>query len=243
MVAALENGVIVELRVGRPPELPPVLHERLDGRFSGHQRLWPRPGQPAMQGHPGEDLEPEAAGERQAFDNIEAVEFGAPPATSGRYQPGGGGGRRIRRPASRTPRRSRMRPIVRTDGTTAGPRATSSLWMARAPYSPRSLVSFSVWRRRRTRSTIAEAVRRTRAVIGRRSRQSTRSKARSPARRHHHCTVERLTSCARATARIDAPARTSATIVYRFRTRRPGAFYPSPRPPGFAPSVAVTEKL
>ncbi len=79
MVAALENGVIVELRVGRPPELPPVLHERLDGRFSGHQRLWPRPGQPAMQGHPGEDLEPEAAGERQAFDNIEAVEFGAPP--------------------------------------------------------------------------------------------------------------------------------------------------------------------
>jgi hypothetical protein len=53
-------------------------HQRLDGRFRGHQRLWPGAGQPAMQGHPGAHLEAEAAGERQAFDNIEAVEFGTP---------------------------------------------------------------------------------------------------------------------------------------------------------------------
>jgi len=44
VVAALENGVVVELRVGRPPELPPVLHERCDGRLGGHQRLWPGAG-------------------------------------------------------------------------------------------------------------------------------------------------------------------------------------------------------
>jgi len=99
--------------------------------------------------------------------------------------------------------------------------------MARAPYSPRSLVSFNSRLRPSTRSSTADAVRRTLAAIGGRSLQSTRSRGSSPARRHHHCTVERLTSCARATARIDMPALTSATIVRRCSSHRPCAFYPS----------------
>jgi hypothetical protein len=46
-----------------------------------------------------------------------------------------------------------------------------------------------------------------------------------------------------ATPRIHAPARTSATIVPRFSSRHPKALYPSPRPPRFAPSIAVTERV
>ena len=38
-------------------------------------------------------------------------------ASAGRYQPVGGAGRRTRRLASSTPRRSKTRPIVRTDGS------------------------------------------------------------------------------------------------------------------------------
>ena len=57
VVAALEDGVAVELSVGRPPELPPVLHERLRRGFRGHQRLRLGVGQPPMQGHDVEDLE------------------------------------------------------------------------------------------------------------------------------------------------------------------------------------------
>jgi hypothetical protein len=165
-----------------------------------------------------------------------------PAPTSGRYHPRGGGGRRIRRRASRAPRPSRMRPIVRTDGTTAWPRATSSRWMARAPYSPRSLVSFSSRRQTSTRSSTADSVRRTRRGIGERSLQSTRSRGKSPARRHHHCTVKSRTSCARATDRIEAPARTSATIVRRFSSRRPRVFYPLLPPPRFSPSIIVTKR-
>ncbi len=85
---------------------------------------------------------------------VETPVMARPAATSGRCHPGSGGGRRIRRPASRAPRRSRMRPIVRTDGTPAAPRAASSRRMAWAPYSPRSLVVFSS-RPRRDRRTIA----------------------------------------------------------------------------------------
>ena len=45
--------------------------------------------------------------------------------------------------------------------------------MARAPYSPRSLVSFNSRLRPSTRSSTADAVRRTLAAIGGRSLQST----------------------------------------------------------------------
>ena len=112
--------------------------------------------------------------EDQGYVRIETTSSARPAASSGRYQPCGGGGRRIRRRASRAPRRSRMRPIVRTDGTRAWPRAMSSRWRARAPYSPRSLVSLSSRRTPSTRSSIAASVRWTDLGIGDRSLQSDR---------------------------------------------------------------------
>src|SRR3989441_4082511 len=77
LMRALEDGVVVELCVGRPPALSPVLHERLHRGLRGHQRLGPGAGQPAMQGNDVEDLEADATFERQALDRVEAVEFGS----------------------------------------------------------------------------------------------------------------------------------------------------------------------
>lgn len=59
-------------------------------------------------------------------------------ATGGRYQPLGGGGRRVRVLRSRAPRRRRMRLMVRTEGTVASPCSTNAAWMASAPTAPRS---------------------------------------------------------------------------------------------------------
>jgi hypothetical protein len=56
-----------------------------------------------------EDLDLRSAADDQALDEIEAVEFPPRRATSGRYLPGGGGGRRTRGRPSSTPRRRSLR--------------------------------------------------------------------------------------------------------------------------------------
>jgi len=55
-------------------------------------------GQPAAQGHDGEDLEPDAPLERQALNDVKAVEFGSTPSHRGEVPP-----RRWRRPADPPP--------------------------------------------------------------------------------------------------------------------------------------------
>jgi len=75
-VATSENHVVVELRVGRPPKLLPVLQECLHRGSRRHEWLRPSTGQPALQGNDVEDLEADAPFECQTLDNVEAVEFG-----------------------------------------------------------------------------------------------------------------------------------------------------------------------
>ena len=79
----------------------------------------------------------------------------------GRCQPGGGAFRRTRCRPSKTPWRSRIRPIVRTVGSDFGRmrRRTSSRWIATAPNSPRALSSFSCRLVSRIRSSMPASVR------------------------------------------------------------------------------------
>ena len=94
-------------------------------------------------------------------------------ATSGRYQPLGGGGRRLRLRPSKTPRRRRIRLIVGIDGHGSTFRAPISRRIAAAPYSPNTLWSLSHWRIVSTSCSSAGLVRRVRFGAGGRSVQST----------------------------------------------------------------------
>jgi hypothetical protein len=75
-------------------------------------------------------------------------------ATCGRYQPGGGGGRRTRRLPSRAPRRRRTRPMVRIEGSDSVPRRRRASKIASAPWWPRSLCALSCCRRSKIRSSM-----------------------------------------------------------------------------------------
>ena len=66
LMRPLEDRVVVELSVGRPPELSPVRHQRRHRGFRGHQRLRPGAGPAAKQRNDIEDLDAEPAHEKQA---------------------------------------------------------------------------------------------------------------------------------------------------------------------------------
>ena len=138
-----------------------------------------------------------------------------PDATSGRYQPIGGGGLRTRVRPSRMPRRWRMRPMVRLEGIRAVCCSSIAARMASAPKSPRSLTVNSL-RNLRTSSSVTALVR----LMGRgapegRSLQFTRSSRVVDARSTHRRTVCKPTPKVRAVRRNDCPRRTACTIARR----------------------------
>ena len=136
-------------------------------------------------------------------------------ATSGRYHPRDGDDRRILRGLSKTPRRLRIRPIVRTDGTESMRRYTSSSRMALALYSPRTLSSRSSLRTARILSSMSRLVLVVRCAIGGCVSQSTRSRRFPAARASQCCTVETGTPNSRATCRWLFPRRTALTTDLR----------------------------
>lgn len=138
-----------------------------------------------------------------------------PDATSGRYQPTGGAGLLTRMRPSRMPRRWRMRPMVRLEGTRTIRCSIIDARMASAPQSPRSLPASS--RRRRSTSSSTELLVRLTGLGApeRRSLQSTRSSRVPDARSTHRRTVSRLTPNSRATPRNERPRRTACTITRR----------------------------
>jgi hypothetical protein len=78
-VRAVEEGVVVELRIGGQANVLPVLRQGLHDGF-GRNGTFPRPrgDQAAMQGHAVENLDLDAAPDDQPFHDVEAVEFRAP---------------------------------------------------------------------------------------------------------------------------------------------------------------------
>jgi hypothetical protein len=78
-VRAVEAGIVIELRVGRQAEGPPVLQQRGHRCFRGNGALRPRGDQAAVAGDAGEDLDADAAPEGQPLDGVEAIEFGLAP--------------------------------------------------------------------------------------------------------------------------------------------------------------------
>lgn len=81
-----------------------------------------------------------------------------PDARSGRYQPRGGAGQRLRRRPSKAPLRSRMRSMVRTLGGVM-PLTRSSRRMASRPYSPKALDDRSSRRTRKITCSTPRGVR------------------------------------------------------------------------------------
>src|SRR5713101_6409655 len=126
VMAPLEDGVVVELGIGGSPNSRQCATSASTAVFAVTSGWGHEPGKPPCRETtlrtsmrmPPSNVSP---------STVSKLSSSARPApTSGRYQPAGGGGRRTRRPASRAPRRSRMRPMVRTAGTTPCPRAASS---------------------------------------------------------------------------------------------------------------------
>lgn len=97
-VGAAEDGVVVELGVGRQAELPPVLHQASDHEGS-RDGLPAGPGsdQAAMYRDPVENLDLGAALEDQALDDIEAVQLHPSGGQVGQIPTQRRGGRRRRR--------------------------------------------------------------------------------------------------------------------------------------------------
>ncbi len=139
----LETVVVVELSVGGKPHRPPVFHQGIDDHFRADRAKRPSCRQPAMQRNSRQNRQLRPTADRQTFDRIETVQFGLSRRNRGRYQPRGGGGRRIRRRPSRTPQRRRIRLIVAIERQGIMRRAFISRWMAAAPYSPNGLRSFN----------------------------------------------------------------------------------------------------
>ena len=139
--------------------------------------------------------------------------------TSWRYHPFGGGGNRMRRRPSKAPRRPRIRPMVRSEGTRSSfsfvRRLASSRRIAAAPNSPRSLMSRSSFRSSTTRASISGDVAWASRRPPRVPDQSTRSNRRSAACATQRCTVCRVTPNRFATDLIEAPLRTATTIFRR----------------------------
>lgn len=137
------------------------------------------------------------------------------PATSGRYQPLGGAGRRILLGRSLSPRRVTTRAIVRTDGTRSSPAASMASRMTAGPWSPR-IPSRSASRTRAIRASTDGSVRRVRRGVVERSAQSTASRSSSPpALARARWTVPRPTPRRSATSRWETPPRTASTISRR----------------------------
>ena len=180
-----------------------------------------------MEGHAGQDLDVRPAEQAQPDDGVEGIELDLSGCERGQVPAAGGAGRRIRRRPSSAPWRSRMRPIVRTDGTSGEPRSMSSRWMALAPYSPR-MPSASSARTTRASASISGAVRLGWWGAVERSAQSTASSGPSATRANARWTVPRPMPRRAATCRWVPPARTNSTIARRrsSRSRRARLFAP-----------------
>src|SRR5512135_2840037 len=175
-VRALEDRVVVELGVAGQAERPPMLDQRCDHDLGRHARLHrERGGQSSVQGDAVEylDLGPSLMTSPSTTSKLSSSRPFE--MTSGRYQPGGGAGRRVRLWPSRAPRRSRMRLMVRTEGSGSNWRPLRASWMASAPWNPRSLACSNSHRTVRTRSSMAVSVRVVDLGVLGRSCQSTRS--------------------------------------------------------------------
>jgi hypothetical protein len=109
LMGAVKAGVIVKLCEAGPPMVPPVRDEPREDRCSGRPPQRPRPGQPAVQREPGEDVEERSAGQLEVFDHIEEIELGV------------SRGHRREMPAGR--RRQAPLALASIEGTVAGQNA------------------------------------------------------------------------------------------------------------------------
>ncbi len=89
-----------------------------------------------MQADHVEDLDLGTAFDDQSLDDVDAVQFDLGVGQIRQIPASGGGGRRVLLRPSRTPRRERMRLMVRTDGTLATLWANNACRMASAPIAP-----------------------------------------------------------------------------------------------------------
>jgi hypothetical protein len=181
VMRTLENQRIVELCIRGKTKLPPAAEEQFDNVDGTDREAWPTGGNASMNGTLS-SLPPRNT--RPSMVSNESSSL-LTAATAGRYQPTGGGGRRMRVRPSRMPRLWRMRPMVRREGTGASCWSIIAERMASAPTSPRSLLA-NLPRKRRTCSSVAMLTR----LIGfgepaGRALQSTRSSRLVDARSTH----------------------------------------------------------
>src|SRR4051812_20315951 len=212
---AVEDHVVVELGIAGQTDRTPVFNQRLDSQCRGYRRReGPGGSQASVQRNGVEDLDvgPSLMTKPSTISTLSSSAKAW--ATPGKYQPGGGGGRRVRVRPSRAPRRPRMRLMVRTEGVWATPSSQRAWRMASAPTAPRS-----PWARFlrvcNTRSSKVGAVRRVVCGARERSDQSTRSSRWPLARWAQWATVATPTPNFLATARSDWPRRTAATMARR----------------------------
>ncbi len=126
-MCVVEDRIVVELSIGRQTDRTPVLNQRLDSQFlevtgdsTGQEAVRPPCSENGV-----EHLDVRPAFDDQALDNVDAVQGLARVwATSGKYHPVGGGGRRVLWRPSSAPRRPRMRLMVRTEGMSSTPFST-----------------------------------------------------------------------------------------------------------------------
>ena len=124
LMRPLKPRVIVELRIRGQANCLPMGQQRRHRRRGGEDRPRPRAQQAAMQRDTVEDFDLQTSLDDQAFHEIEAIQFGPTRCHVGQVPAGRGAGRRIRRCASRIPRRSRMRSMVRIARLAGSPRST-----------------------------------------------------------------------------------------------------------------------
>jgi hypothetical protein len=190
LMVSLKAGIMIELGKRRQSPGAPMLQQGVHGRLGRDDGHRPGGHEPAVQSDAGEDLHVDPPFDDQAFDDVKALEFGILLGHCGQI-PAQRRGTTAR--ASSTPRRARMRPMVRTEGSANSPRVVNSRKIAAAPNSPRSLWSFNAYRTCSTSPSKDSAVRRVRCGRDECSRQSTRSRRRPCARFTQRCTVGRLT--------------------------------------------------
>lgn len=76
LMRALKAVVVVELRVGRQAEFPPVGLQVRDDGASGKRGPRPSPWKRGVNRGDGQDFDFRAIGQIQPFDDVKAVEFG-----------------------------------------------------------------------------------------------------------------------------------------------------------------------